>query len=165
MSTETHGHDPGQMPHHKDVSFEPSDVHTKTIYIYLLSLAVSVMATFFICIYIERVAMKYSLDSETQMAPSRAAMGSEYRVLPPEPRLQTDPQQDLRNMRKEAYDANESYGWVDKNSGVAQIPVSEAMKIIVERGTVAGTDAGTAAPEQKQSEGKKTEPKKAAQKK
>jgi hypothetical protein len=105
--------------------------------------------------------MKYSLDSETQMAASRAAMGGNYVVLPPSPRLQTDPQQDLRNMRKEDFDANESYGWVDKNSGVAQIPVSEAMKIIAQRGTV----SGTAAPEEKKAEPKKTEPKKAAQKK
>src|ERR1700682_1645894 len=100
MSTKHHGHDPGQTPHHQDVSFEPTDIHTKTIYIYLASLAVAVMATFFISVYIERAAMKYSLDSETQMAPSRAAMGNGYVVLPPEPRLQADPQRDLRTMRK-----------------------------------------------------------------
>lgn len=169
MSTEHHGHDGspdlGQTPHHKDVAFEPTDIHTKTIYIYLASLAVAVMATFFISIYIERAAMKYSLDSETEMAPSRAAMGSDYRVVPPEPRLQANPQQDLRNMRKEDYSENETYGWVDKNAGIAQIPVSEAMKIIAERGTVGGTAGGTAAPEQQETEPKKAEPKKAAQKK
>lgn len=161
MSTEPHGHDPGQRPHHKDVSFESSDIHTKTIYIYLASLALAVMATFVISIYIERAAMKYSLDSETQMAPSRAAMGTAYRVLPPEPRLQADPQGDLRKMQKEARDANESYGWIDKNSGIAQIPVSEAMKIIAQRGTV----GGIAAPEEKKAAPNKTSPKKAAQKK
>ena len=145
MSTKHHGHDPGQTPQHQDVSFEPTDIHTKTIYIYLASLAVAVMATFFISIYIERAAMKYALDSETEMAPSRAAMGSDYRVVPPTPRLQENPQQDLRNMRKADYDEMESYGWVDRNSGIAQIPVSEAMKIIVQRGTVGGSAAGTAA--------------------
>jgi hypothetical protein len=165
MSTKHHGHDPGQTPQHQDVSFEPTDIHTKTIYIYLASLAVAVMATFFISIYIERAAMKYALDSETEMAPSRAAMGSDYRVVPPAPRLQENPQQDLRNMRKEDSDEMESYRWVDKNSGIAQIPVSEAMKIIVQRGTAGGSAAGTAAPEQKQSEAKKADPKKAAQKK
>jgi hypothetical protein len=39
--------------------------------------------------------------------------------------------------------ANESIGWVDKTNGIAKIPVSEAMKIIAEKG---GTvSAGSAA--------------------
>jgi hypothetical protein len=155
MSTEIHGHGTGEAPHHKDVSFEASDVETGVIYRYLIFLALSVIATFAVCIYIERAAVNFSRESETPMTPSREAMGSDFTALPPEPRLQgvpghgTDPQQDLRNMRQEARDANESYQWIDRNAGIAQIPVSEAMKMIVEKGTAAG------AAEQKKAEQKK----------
>jgi hypothetical protein len=31
-------------------------------------------------------------------------------------------------------DANEKLEWLDKNAGLAQIPVKEAMKIIAEKG-------------------------------
>ena len=168
MNTENHGHDSGQTPRHADVSFEGSDIETKVIYRYLLILAISVIATFLACIFIERTAMNYSLQEETQMAPSRAAMGSKYTAMPPEPRLQgisgheNDPQQDLRNLRKEEQDANESYQWVDKSSGIAQIPVSEAMKIIAEKGL---PGAVARAVEQKKAEPKEAEPKKVEQKK
>jgi hypothetical protein len=35
--------------------------------------------------------------------------------------------------------ANEELGWVDKNAGIAQIPVKDAMKLIVEKGLPAVT--------------------------
>ena len=46
----------------------------------------------------------------------------------------TDPQQDLRNKMKADAEANEKFDWIDKNSGVAQIPVKDAMRVIAEKG-------------------------------
>ena len=72
--------------------------------------------------------------------PSRAALGADYRELPPEPRLQgvpghrADPQQDLRDKLKADTEANRKFEWIDESSGIAQIPVKEAMKIIAEKG-------------------------------
>ena len=54
--------------------------------------------------------------------------------LPPEPRLQTNPRQDLIEMRAKEDKVLYSYGWVDKNGGVVRIPITEAMKLTVERG-------------------------------
>jgi len=31
-------------------------------------------------------------------------------------------------------EANEKFEWIDQNSGVAQIPVEDAMKIVAEKG-------------------------------
>ena len=73
-------------------------------------------------------------------------MGAAYDALPPEPRMQgvpghpTDPQADLRNKNAADNAANETTGWIDQNAGIAQIPVSEAMKIIAEKG-LPGTPA------------------------
>ena len=46
----------------------------------------------------------------------------------------TDPQTDMRDKVKADTDANNQLLWIDKNSGIAQIPVSEAMKIIAVKG-------------------------------
>ena len=69
------------------------------------------------------------------------AAGQENRV-PPEPRLQTNPRQDLHDLRAQEDDILGSYGWVDKNAGVARIPIGEAMKKVVERGLPARQQNG-----------------------
>ena len=56
------------------------------------------------------------------------------RRLPPEPRLQTEPREDLRNLRESEERALTTYGWVDKNAGIVRIPIDRAMKLTVERG-------------------------------
>ena len=61
------------------------------------------------------------------------AAGQESRV-PPEPRLQTNPRQDLRDLRSAEDTLLTSYGWVDKDARIARIPIREAMKLTVERG-------------------------------
>ena len=63
--------------------------------------------------------------------------------LPPEPRLQTNPRQDLIDMRAKENETLYSYGWVDKTAGVVRIPISEAMKLTVERGLPARTATET----------------------
>jgi len=68
---------------------------------------------------------------EPRMFPLSAA---QQQQLPPEPRLQTNPQGDLRQLRAREDEALRGYGWVDKNAGVARIPIEEAMKIVVQRG-------------------------------
>jgi hypothetical protein len=54
--------------------------------------------------------------------------------LPPEPRLQTSPRQDLIDLRASEDAILNSYGWVDKAGGIVRIPIGEAMKLTVERG-------------------------------
>ncbi len=65
-------------------------------------------------------------------------------MMPPEPRLQgvpghqTDPQADLRQKVHDDSEANEKFEWIDRGSGIAQIPVKDAMKMIAEKGLPAG---------------------------
>jgi hypothetical protein len=54
--------------------------------------------------------------------------------LPPEPRLQTNPRQDLRELRASEDAILNSYGWVDQNTGIVRIPIGAAMKLVAERG-------------------------------
>jgi hypothetical protein len=142
MSTESHNSGPatGDVPRNTDVSFEERDVQVSTIYGYLFALALAVVVAAVICIFILRFTTKFAASSDTAPPPSRAALGPNYRDLPPEPRLQgvpghiADPQQDLRDKLKADTEANEKFEWIDQSSGVAQIPVEDAMKIIAEKG-------------------------------
>jgi hypothetical protein len=65
---------------------------------------------------------------------------------PPEPRLQTSPQQDMRVMRRQEDAMLQSYSWVDRQAGVVRIPIARAMEILVERGLPARSadDQGSA---------------------
>ena len=141
MSTESHtqGHDTGE-PRHADVSFEERDVKAGTIYGYLLALGLAVVASLLVCVYILRFTLKFAASNDAPPPPSRAALGPDYRELPPEPRLQgvpghaTDPQQDMRDKLKADNEANQKFQWIDESSGIAQIPVKDAMKLIAEKG-------------------------------
>jgi hypothetical protein len=138
MSTESHN--TGQEPRHTDVSFEERDIQAASIYGYLFALVLAVVASALICVYILRFTLNFAASSETPPPPSREALGKDYRMMPPEPRLQgvpghqTDPQADLRKKNQEDSEANEKLEWIDKVGGVAQIPVKDAMKIVAERG-------------------------------
>jgi hypothetical protein len=59
---------------------------------------------------------------------------SQGRREPPEPRLQTDPRQDLADLRAKEDDLLGSYGWVDKNAGVVRIPIDAAIALTLRRG-------------------------------
>lgn len=55
--------------------------------------------------------------------------------LPPEPRLQIAPWEEMKAQK--AYEDNllHGYGWVDRPTGRARIPIERAMEIVAERGT------------------------------
>jgi hypothetical protein len=130
----------GAEPLHDTVSFEQRDVTAGTIYRYLIALAVAVVFSYFVCISVLRMTTKIAAQSDTPPPPIRAEMGKDYRELPPEPRLQgipghgSDPQFDLRQKIRQDTEANEKLGWIDQDSGIAQIPVKDAMRIIAEKG-------------------------------
>ena len=56
------------------------------------------------------------------------------RQLPPGPRLQTDPQRDLKERLDAEHAILQSYGWVDQGAGIARIPIGRAMQLLAERG-------------------------------
>ena len=69
------------------------------------------------------------------------AIGLENRQ-PPEPRLQTNPRDDLRALRAHEDELLNNYGWVDKPAGIVRIPIEEAMRITAQRGLPARQATG-----------------------
>ena len=146
MSTDPHNsaHNAGALPEHDTVAFENRDVKPRTIYVYLAVLALSVVLSYVVCVFILRITTKMAAESDTPPPPVRQDMKN-FLTMPPEPRLQgvpghgTDPQYDLREKIQEDAEANQKAGWIDQNSGIAQIPVEDAMKIIAEKGLPAAS--------------------------
>ncbi|HET7107574.1 MAG TPA: hypothetical protein VFI38_12255 [Candidatus Acidoferrum sp.] len=138
MSTEHHNHGQtsGGRPEHADVSFEVTDVRSSPIFKFLTYLGITVILSFFLSLGIYEGLIKYWNSTYDTPAPMREAGPH----LPPEPMLQgmpghlTDPQLDMRTKVEADTRANNELGWADKNAGIAQIPVKDAMKIIVEKG-------------------------------
>ncbi|HEX4667771.1 MAG TPA: hypothetical protein VH207_14335 [Chthoniobacterales bacterium] len=52
----------------------------------------------------------------------------------PQPQLLTQPGNEWRQTRLAAETRLQTYGWVDRQAGVAHIPIAEAMKLLLERG-------------------------------
>jgi len=146
MSTEMHNTahgatpDANGEPRNADVSFEKADVQPTTIYWYLGALAIAVILSYVVCVFVLRLTTKIAVDFDTPPPAIRQEMGSTYQDLPPEPRLQgvpghtSDPQADLRQKIQSDTEANEKFGWIDQSAGIAQIPVEDAMKIIAQKG-------------------------------
>jgi len=113
------------------VHYETSDVSIAGIFRFgagLLAVAVIVHLLIF-------ALFRHFESRESARVPAEypLARSQEDRV-PPEPRLQTDPRQDLSDLRAKEDEWLGSYGWVDRNAGVVRIPIDVAMKLTLDRG-------------------------------
>ena len=55
-------------------------------------------------------------------------------VEPPQPRLQTDPSEDLEKFLVDEDKRLNTYYWIDKEKGIVHIPIQQAMQEIAEEG-------------------------------
>jgi len=54
--------------------------------------------------------------------------------VPPEPRLQPHPANELTALHQHEDEILDNYGWVDQKAGVVRIPIDKAMDIMAQRG-------------------------------
>jgi hypothetical protein len=121
-----------EMPRNADPSrrgHEERDVQLRPLIISAMSLAIlaglSLLAMWLLFDYFA------ARRARLEVAPSPVF---EARQLPPEPRLEVSPQQDLRQMRAAETAILHSYGWVDRQAGIVRIPVERAIELLAERG-------------------------------
>jgi len=53
--------------------------------------------------------------------------------IPPEPRLQVNPQADFQEYLRNQQEKLKSYGWVSRAEGKVRIPIDVAMELVVEK--------------------------------
>jgi hypothetical protein len=113
-----------------EVEHEESDVNARAILgfgagLLAVGIIVQLLMWLLFSVYTKQAAQ----------VPRAFPLSAEYQQqAPPEPRLQVHPQDDLRQLRAREDAILQGYGWIDKGSGVARIPIEEAMKIVVRRG-------------------------------
>ena len=84
----------------------------------------------------------FSSREAARLAPRYPMAAGLADQLPPEPRLQTNPRDDLRQLRDHEEAVLNGYAWVNKPAGVVRIPIDEAMKLTIRRGLPARPASG-----------------------
>ena len=120
------------------VHHETSDVNVSAVFVFGLGLTSPAPSSSFVVWLPVR-----SLRQRARRDPARAAFplaAEQQNRLPPEPRLQTNPRQDLLDLRAGEDAVLNTYGWVDKTDGVVRIPIDEAMRLTVAARAARATD-------------------------
>ncbi|MGH9736697.1 MAG: hypothetical protein ACRD8A_19170 [Candidatus Acidiferrales bacterium] len=81
-------------------------------------------------------AMKWTFDWLSAESPrgNPAASFVQGRPLPPGPRLQAMPHEDLGSYCSGQVQELNTYGWIDKQNGIVHIPIDRAMDIVMQQG-------------------------------
>jgi hypothetical protein len=111
------------------VHHEESDVNVRGIFVFAAGLAIVA-----IMIHLAVLGLFEYFDGREAGGPAQHRLAAEEPRLPPEPRLQIAPRQDLANFRAREDEILNGYHWVDKQAGIVRIPIAEAMKLTVQRG-------------------------------
>ena len=117
-------------PDNVEVVHEESDVNVGAILRYGVGLLVIGAIVHVLLWFLLGAYERQHERAQTQVYP----LASHQDRLPPFPRLQDNPQQDLQQLRARQQSLLTGYGWVNKEAGVARIPIEDAMRIVVERG-------------------------------
>jgi hypothetical protein len=123
---------------HPRAATEPAAVHHETSdanIVGVLGFGLGLIVAALVIHLLVLVLFQFFQGREARRVPAEypLAVGQGER-LPPEPRLQINPREDLRELRAKEDELLGSYGWVDKNAGVVRIPIDDAMKLTIERG-------------------------------
>ena len=119
------------------VEREPTDVNVRAILWFLVILMVGTVVVFAAMWWL-RAGL---LARERAASPALTPLAEREAVrLPrdldklPSPQLHADDRRELQALREYEQERLTTYGWVDRKSGIARIPVSEAMKLVLEEG-------------------------------
>jgi hypothetical protein len=112
------------------VGYERRDVNPGGLVGFAITLTVSLLLIF-VCLW---VFFQYFERQAAYSDARRHPILSAPRALPPVPRLQPDPIEDLHALRTSENEILNGYGWVDPKNNVVRIPIERAMQIMQQRG-------------------------------
>jgi hypothetical protein len=119
-------------------TYEHTDASVGVIVKFLLWLAISAVVIHVGLGMIYAMLIDRALETGEQRYPLAATQGER---LPPTPRLQQFPRNELYDFRRGEQEFLDGYGWMNKEAGIVHIPIEEAMRLTVERGLPARTPA------------------------
>jgi hypothetical protein len=123
--------------------YEHTDANVWVIVRFGVWLVVAAVIVHFGLGFMYRLLIAQTNSQETTQYPMAAAA---EQPVPPEPRLQQFPSSDMGAFRSEEDARLRGYGWVNKDAGIVRIPVEEAMKKVLQNGSLASRPADAAKP-------------------
>ena len=111
----------------EDQGYEPSDVNIRAV-LGIAALLVGVTALSALLL-----GGLLGLFEASQPPPSGSAL-ERTELVPPAPRLEVRPMENLQQVRERESQLLQGYGWIDRDAGVARIPIERAMAILAARG-------------------------------
>ena len=128
-----------------ETEFEHEDLGTRGVFAFMIGLAVVGIVIYFIVVGMYTFLDKYERSQMTNASPLITSKGAISRVVTQAdmdeafkdngaPMLEVIEGVDLRKDLIQQEDRLNSYGWVDKEAGVARIPIEVAMDLIRQRG-------------------------------
>ncbi len=138
----------------------PTDAQERSIEAGYEERDVSVSKLFYFLAFIAAVLVLTSLGIQwlfghferTDRVSSVVAKPFEYdRSLPPQPRLQADPETDITDYLNSQRDSLNTYGWVDREQGIVRIPIDRAIELTLKQGLptrTSGTGPSPSSPAQ-----------------
>lgn len=137
---ETH-HADGQ-PATPGGGYEPRDLSPQTIALF----GILVAATVVLCILVAYWLFWYSANEAARTGRQPSPLLTQE--APQGPRLQVHAPKDLRTFLAGEDALLQSYGWVNRQSGIVHIPIDRAMHLLVERGLPVAPKAASGKPGQ-----------------
>jgi hypothetical protein len=122
--------------HNPDVAHESTDISIRGAIWFLVTLVVVTVVVQIAMWLMFHALARIEARHDPEVSPLAVPAGQ----LPPEPRLQTTPWQDLKGIRAEEDKALTSYGWVDRKAGIARMPIEKAKDLLLQRGLPARAD-------------------------
>ena len=120
--------------------YEHEDLSPTGVIYFMIGLAVVVVVIYFIVFGMYHFLDTYEKAHQPAMSPMVAPQGDTRIVTHentqafPEPRLEENERTQLRRIIEDEDRKLATYNWVDKDKGVAQIPIDRAMDLLVQRG-------------------------------
>ncbi|HTM25097.1 MAG TPA: hypothetical protein VL225_07870 [Vicinamibacterales bacterium] len=127
MTEHTHPHGALENP---DTSHEHTDINIRAIIWFVVVLSATAV-TIQIAMYgMFKILDRIEVANDPYVSPLAVPAGQ----TPPEPRLQTTPWTDLKELRAQEFRYLHSYGWIDEKTGVARMPIDKAKALLLQRG-------------------------------
>jgi hypothetical protein len=110
---------------------------------YVAFFGIALLVVLVISVAIASLIIHYKTVRHARLDTPIPRLAGEREAIP-EPRLQIDAPNELRQLRAAEETALKSYGWVDKDAGIVKIPVDRAMEILAKKGLPARKQEGKA---------------------
>jgi hypothetical protein len=137
------------MPETDDVKYERRDLNPRAIGWFTGGLAILAVLVLIAMAGLIRLLSRGETPGQGVVPPGQTSLAAIDRSAQPD--LQVSPMQDLQKMRAIEDAQLHNYGWVDRQAGVAAIPIDRAMEILAERGLKVHPPEKKAAQERKES--------------